>query len=88
MLTLSFTSISRMSIALLDSVLLTDGATHDPVSPLRILSNQRKPLGYIDVASLKKKWEAGEANPVGACSLLHSRASDLLADRQCPGLCN
>lgn len=30
---------------------------------IRVLDTQRKPLGYIDVAALKSKWEAGQANP-------------------------
>ena len=30
----------------------------------RVLDKHRKPLGYIDVAALKTKWEAGEASPV------------------------
>jgi hypothetical protein len=25
-------------------------------------------LGYIEVATLKKKWEAGEVNPVRNCA--------------------
>jgi hypothetical protein len=29
-----------------------------------VLTDDRKPLGYIDVAALKQKFEAGEANPV------------------------
>ena len=29
----------------------------------RSIAKNRKPLGYIDVALLKKKWEAGEAEP-------------------------
>ncbi|KAF7974863.1 hypothetical protein HWV62_11111 [Athelia sp. TMB] len=31
--------------------------------PPRVLTENRRPLGYIDVASLKSKWEAGQANP-------------------------
>jgi hypothetical protein len=30
-----------------------------------VLDQGRKPLGYVDVARLKAKWEAGEAHPVG-----------------------
>ncbi|KAF8519450.1 hypothetical protein JB92DRAFT_2898694 [Gautieria morchelliformis] len=33
--------------------------THIPV----LSSKGRKPLGYIDVPTLKAKWEAGEVNP-------------------------
>jgi hypothetical protein len=29
-----------------------------------VLDKQRKPLGYIDVAALKTRYEAGQANPV------------------------
>lgn len=29
-----------------------------------VLSHERRPLGYIDVAALKTQWEAGEASPV------------------------
>ena len=30
----------------------------------RVLDENRRPLGYLDVAQLKTKWEAGQANPV------------------------
>lgn len=30
-----------------------------------LTSKGRRPLGYIDVPTLKAKWEAGEVNPVG-----------------------
>lgn len=30
----------------------------------RILTEKRKPLGYLDVAGLKAKWEAGQVDPV------------------------
>ncbi|KAJ3481034.1 hypothetical protein NLI96_g7934 [Meripilus lineatus] len=33
-------------------------------SHIPVLDDNRKPLGYVDVARLKTKWEAGEANPV------------------------
>jgi hypothetical protein len=29
-----------------------------------VLTRERRPLGYIDVAALKAKWEAGKADPV------------------------
>jgi len=32
-------------------------------SHIPVLTENRRPLGYIDVASLKSKWEAGQANP-------------------------
>jgi len=32
-------------------------------SHIPVLDQKRKPLGYVDVSSLKEKWEAGEANP-------------------------
>ncbi|PCH44905.1 hypothetical protein WOLCODRAFT_77976 [Wolfiporia cocos MD-104 SS10] len=32
-------------------------------SQFPVLDHNRKPLGYLDVAALKGKWEAGEANP-------------------------
>jgi len=32
-------------------------------SHIPVLDRKRKPLGYVDVTALKKKWEAGEANP-------------------------
>lgn len=32
-------------------------------SHIPVLDKHRKPLGYLDVAALKKKWEAGEASP-------------------------
>lgn len=30
----------------------------------RVLNWNRRPLGYVDVANLKEKWESGEAKPV------------------------
>jgi hypothetical protein len=33
-----------------------------------VLDDQRKPLGYIDVAALKARWEAGGADPVSLSS--------------------
>lgn len=35
----------------------------------RVLGTHRKLLGYIEVATLKKKWEAGEVDPVSDCEL-------------------
>jgi hypothetical protein len=32
--------------------------------PNSVLGKRRKLLGYVEVATLKKKWEAGEVNPV------------------------
>ncbi|EKM75651.1 hypothetical protein AGABI1DRAFT_116254 [Agaricus bisporus var. burnettii JB137-S8] len=32
-------------------------------SHIPVLDKNRRPLGYIDVADLKKKWEAGQADP-------------------------
>jgi len=32
-------------------------------SHIPVLSPQRRPLGYINVAALKAQWEAGEASP-------------------------
>ncbi|KAL4253057.1 CBS domain superfamily protein [Abortiporus biennis] len=32
-------------------------------SYIPVLDRERRPLGYVDVAQLKSKWEAGEANP-------------------------
>ncbi|OBZ77488.1 Cystathionine beta-synthase [Grifola frondosa] len=32
-------------------------------SHIPVLDKNRKPLGYLDVATLKTKWEAGMANP-------------------------
>ncbi|KIP05647.1 hypothetical protein PHLGIDRAFT_30807 [Phlebiopsis gigantea 11061_1 CR5-6] len=32
-------------------------------SQLPVLDGHRRPLGYIDVAALKQRWEAGEASP-------------------------
>jgi len=32
-------------------------------SHLPVLDRHRKPVGYVDVAKLKEKWEAGKANP-------------------------
>jgi hypothetical protein len=33
-------------------------------SHIPVLDGHRRPLGYIDVAALKAKWEAGAADPV------------------------
>lgn len=41
----------------------------------RVLDRKRKLLGYIDVAALKSKWEAGEADPVSLVSCPGSRMS-------------
>lgn len=32
-------------------------------SHIPVLTRKRRLLGYVDVAELKKKWEAGQANP-------------------------
>ncbi|TEB24478.1 hypothetical protein FA13DRAFT_1817917 [Coprinellus micaceus] len=32
-------------------------------SHIPVLDKSRKPLGYVDVAALKQKWEAGQASP-------------------------
>ncbi|EGO03569.1 hypothetical protein SERLA73DRAFT_175087 [Serpula lacrymans var. lacrymans S7.3] len=32
-------------------------------SHIPVLSRDRRPIGYVDVAGLKAKWEAGTANP-------------------------
>ncbi|KAF8908465.1 hypothetical protein CPB85DRAFT_1309547 [Mucidula mucida] len=32
-------------------------------SHIPVLDENRKPLGYLDVAKLKQSWEAGKANP-------------------------
>ncbi|KAF8886528.1 hypothetical protein BD779DRAFT_1441608 [Infundibulicybe gibba] len=32
-------------------------------SHIPVLDRNRRPLGYVDVAQLKAKWEAGNANP-------------------------
>jgi len=32
-------------------------------SYIPVLSKERKPVGYVDVAVLKRKWEVGEAQP-------------------------
>ncbi|KDR72528.1 hypothetical protein GALMADRAFT_252661 [Galerina marginata CBS 339.88] len=32
-------------------------------SHIPVLDRNRRPLGYVDVAKLKAKWEAGQANP-------------------------
>ncbi|KZV76701.1 hypothetical protein PENSPDRAFT_569433 [Peniophora sp. CONT] len=33
-------------------------------SHIPVLGQNKKPLGYVEVADLKKKWEAGEMNPM------------------------
>ncbi|KAF9005157.1 hypothetical protein BDQ17DRAFT_1353929 [Cyathus striatus] len=32
-------------------------------SQIPVLDRNRKPLGYVDVAQLKQRWEAGQASP-------------------------
>ncbi|KJA26932.1 hypothetical protein HYPSUDRAFT_198707 [Hypholoma sublateritium FD-334 SS-4] len=32
-------------------------------SHIPVLNSNRRPLGYVDVAKLKERWEAGKANP-------------------------
>lgn len=39
-----------------------------------VLDRNRKLLGYIDVAALKTKWEAGNSNPVSEPSLANEVA--------------
>lgn len=39
-------------------------------SSYRVLSPERRPLGYIDVAALKSQWEGGKASPVSAHDLM------------------
>ncbi|KAI0065272.1 hypothetical protein BV25DRAFT_1799241 [Artomyces pyxidatus] len=38
-------------------------------SHIPVLDRKRKPLGYVEVAALKKKWEAGEADPTDNVAL-------------------
>lgn len=33
-------------------------------STVSVLDRRRRPVGYVDVATLKEKWEANEADPV------------------------
>ena len=43
-------------------------------SHIPVLDKRRRPLGYVDVAKLKKTWEAGGADPVrGSMSRLRLR---------------
>ena len=37
---------------------------------LSVLNTNRRPLGYVDVANLKEKWESSQANPVSPLSLV------------------
>ncbi|THH13621.1 hypothetical protein EW146_g6623 [Bondarzewia mesenterica] len=37
-------------------------------SHIPVLDRKRKPIGYVDVAALKRKWEAGEATPTDKVS--------------------
>jgi len=34
------------------------------IRQISVLNKNRKPIGYLDVAALKEKWEAGKADPV------------------------
>lgn len=54
-------------------------------SYIPILDQKRRPIGYVDVAVLKAKWEASEANPSDRVSLYmtkfdrsHSKAYTLI----------
>lgn len=38
-------------------------------SHIPVLDSRRKPVGYLDVAVLKSKWEAGAANPSDSLAL-------------------
>jgi len=40
-----------------------DMAYERDFSYIPVLSKERKPIGYVDVAALKQKWEAGTAKP-------------------------
>lgn len=53
--------ISRMSAI---NRVFHSGNTHEVVTSRSVLDRNRRPLGYLDVAQLKAKWEAGQANPV------------------------
>ncbi|KAG6909914.1 hypothetical protein DXG01_014434 [Tephrocybe rancida] len=37
-------------------------------SHIPVLDRHRRPVGYVDVANLKEKWEAGKADPNGKVS--------------------
>jgi len=41
---------------------------------LSVLNKSRKPMGYLDVAALKQKWEAGDADPVRTSTLFPRRS--------------
>ncbi|KAH9974155.1 hypothetical protein BGW80DRAFT_1494338 [Lactifluus volemus] len=48
-------------------------------SHIPVLGKRRKPLGYIEVATLKKKWEAGEVNPtdkISSCMTKFNRSPE------------
>lgn len=53
----------------------------------RVLDRHRKPLGYLDVPALKKKWEAGEADPVCPHYSSHLRLRTDLTSSNCRSLC-
>jgi len=42
-------------------------------SHIPVLGKRRNLLGYIEVATLKKKWEAGEVNPIDKISSCMTR---------------
>ncbi|KAI0032603.1 hypothetical protein K488DRAFT_85709 [Vararia minispora EC-137] len=42
-------------------------------SHIPVLGKNKKPLGYVDVAYLKQKWEAGEADPTDRVEKYMSR---------------
>ena len=52
----------------------------------RVLNRNRRPLGYVDVAKLKKVWESGKANPVRSnfplhANLIHDKAHSAQEDK-------
>ena len=50
-----------------------------PLTACSVLGRHRNLLGYIEVGALKKKWEAGEVNPV---SILPSQTAEAV-EREC-----
>jgi hypothetical protein len=51
-----------------------------------VLNKSRKPIGYLDVGTLKVKWEAGEADPVRALTYSPMVTDFINVRTECKGI--
>ena len=67
-LTSSSAPVPSLRLRLIRSPALASDAVIGFIAAGSVLDRKRKLLGYIDVAALKAKWEAGQADPVSLVS--------------------